>query len=976
MKRVILLIIVNLFIQVNLYSQCPSDKGFETDSFDNWSWSKIHGYDTNFNKVFYCPKFSMPTCAMSGFKKSYFSILSPKQRFNWEIVKDMVADKYGGYYLKNSLPNRVFKLGGDSLRSREGLIKDNYFVSGSDSVLNFRFALVLEDGNHEDNLLEPDSIKRIINPFFGVRIKQTTHIADSFKFVPILTSVEIAKTYPIVSGDQAYWIPRYYDRFNPIIGKTEPSKVNILPWQCGYINLKPFANKNIDIEFVVSDCRDKGHFGYAYIDDVCDCKHEPMVFIRKATCNIVNVVAIPFRRFGGFKNFKAYLVKNSTIVDSSNIINYWSATKDTFDFPISVFDNYFSQIVCDSLLNLEGYSLKLYARDSMGNTTTSPYNIDVKTYIYNTFFNKNNFTLVDYIGLDTISFKFDITQGVLNCPDRCYAPICKFRKLADNFNFNRGFAYIPQSILNFSLIKSDSIIDCERGAKEYNLKYRCNSQVPCNLNWKPFIEVKKVDPNPNAGKIIDSICSPARCDTFQPDTVIIPGKPGYYIPILDEGGDSIKREWVSAIFPDTLYRPYRIICSGGCSYIYEPQFIITYINVPNPIPMPDSDVVCPPRFISLTMRVVSNNLRCDNYVCESNANTILNPFLNNLRGQLLPSKSYIYNTKRKIESDNMRNGESYSEFSPLYSKGSWTKSNDPNWIPQNVMTNYNLSGSPLEIRNPIHIYSSNKYLNQTNSIYKSYAVNSRYKESVALSFEDIDFNKNENDFNWLLQKMSVVNNLSKISTSFTNAHTGRNSLFLKPANSSLIGYVTGFIFLCGPNNPDENAPVYALSDSSIKSVENSYTPEFQFEKDKKYIISYWVMDDTIVNRQNNQGYISIDIDCDSIFNQSPIPSPSIEGWQQKQEEFYVPSNAKSVAISIIPHGKGTYFDDIRIYPADGSMLSYVFDYKLNKMVAQMDDNNYATFYDFDEEGDLIRIRKETDRGIMTISEGRKSMIQK
>ena len=37
-----------------------------------------------------------------------------------------------------------------------------------------------------------------------------------------------------------------------------------------------------------------------------------------------------------------------------------------------------------------------------------------------------------------------------------------------------------------------------------------------------------------------------------------------------------------------------------------------------------------------------------------------------------------------------------------------------------------------------------------------------------------------------------------------------------------------------------------------------------------------------------------------------------------------------------------------------------------------DDENYATFYEYDEEGALVRIKKETERGVMTIREARQS----
>jgi hypothetical protein len=41
-------------------------------------------------------------------------------------------------------------------------------------------------------------------------------------------------------------------------------------------------------------------------------------------------------------------------------------------------------------------------------------------------------------------------------------------------------------------------------------------------------------------------------------------------------------------------------------------------------------------------------------------------------------------------------------------------------------------------------------------------------------------------------------------------------------------------------------------------------------------------------------------------------------------------------------------------------------------MGEMDENNFATFYEYDDEGILIRVKKETERGIMTIKETRSS----
>jgi hypothetical protein len=41
-------------------------------------------------------------------------------------------------------------------------------------------------------------------------------------------------------------------------------------------------------------------------------------------------------------------------------------------------------------------------------------------------------------------------------------------------------------------------------------------------------------------------------------------------------------------------------------------------------------------------------------------------------------------------------------------------------------------------------------------------------------------------------------------------------------------------------------------------------------------------------------------------------------------------------------------------------------------MAELDERNYAKLYEYDEEGKLIRVKKETEKGIMTIQENREN----
>ncbi|MPT34482.1 MAG: hypothetical protein E2604_05195 [Flavobacterium sp.] len=57
------------------------------------------------------------------------------------------------------------------------------------------------------------------------------------------------------------------------------------------------------------------------------------------------------------------------------------------------------------------------------------------------------------------------------------------------------------------------------------------------------------------------------------------------------------------------------------------------------------------------------------------------------------------------------------------------------------------------------------------------------------------------------------------------------------------------------------------------------------------------------------------------------------------------------------------------------MKSFVYDEQTQRLMAELDENNYATFYEYDLEGGLIRVKKETEKGVFTIQETRSNSIK-
>lgn len=147
------------------------------------------------------------------------------------------------------------------------------------------------------------------------------------------------------------------------------------------------------------------------------------------------------------------------------------------------------------------------------------------------------------------------------------------------------------------------------------------------------------------------------------------------------------------------------------------------------------------------------------------------------------------------------------------------------------------------------------------------------------------------------------------------------------------------------------------------------------EPGQTYALSAWVKEHgaAATDIHYNDPFVQIQYGG-GVSNPGPFNSSGkiIEGWQRIYQEFTIPALATSITVQLGTTSGTAFFDDIRIYPVNGSMKSYVYDPVSLKLVAVMDENNYATLYEYDQEGSLIRTKKETDRGIVTISENRQS----
>jgi hypothetical protein len=104
----------------------------------------------------------------------------------------------------------------------------------------------------------------------------------------------------------------------------------------------------------------------------------------------------------------------------------------------------------------------------------------------------------------------------------------------------------------------------------------------------------------------------------------------------------------------------------------------------------------------------------------------------------------------------------------------------------------------------------------------------------------------------------------------------------------------------------------------------------------------------------------------------------IDDWQKFTLNFTMPADAIYFSVELpcaqsTTSGQIAYYDDLRVQPRDAGMTTYVYNQQNQRLEAQLDDNNYATFYYYDDEGNLFLVKRETEKGIITVQESRTYM---
>ncbi|PCI92845.1 MAG: hypothetical protein COB15_17235, partial [Flavobacteriales bacterium] len=384
--------------------------------------------------------------------------------------------------------------------------------------------------------------------------------------------------------------------------------------------------------------------------------------------------------------------------------------------------------------------------------------------------------------------------------------------------------------------------------------------------------------------------------------------------------------------------------------------------------------------------VMSRTVNVDLQTCTPKHNPencieelVVNPYVKGLRGNYKANKSYAYNADRNqsyadIRKDGGLNIAPFwgynagqtswnSIFNPLHPNYNPGVTDVP-WVMNSEVTKCSPFSNQLESKDALGRFSAAQYgYNNTMAIAEIF--NSKYNNFGFNGFEDYEYYATNCIKDHLKWAACWVSN--------SDAHTGRYSYAI-PQNKSA--------FLSVPITVGNNCVAAVHSAPYNRTCEDD-NGVFQPESGKKYIFSCWIKEQNVppeILVYNEpiiylSGTTNLGAPNSSILTiNSAKYSNIIDGWQKVEYVFEISTTAVVGDKMEIYLGNTSsnivYYDDMRIQPFNSTMNSYVYDPVSLRLWAELDDRNFATFYEYDEEGTLVRVKKETEKGIKTIQENR------
>lgn len=361
------------------------------------------------------------------------------------------------------------------------------------------------------------------------------------------------------------------------------------------------------------------------------------------------------------------------------------------------------------------------------------------------------------------------------------------------------------------------------------------------------------------------------------------------------------------------------------------------------------------------------------------AGIVINPFIQGYMGNWRPYQTKVFQKNRAYadllnpaqKSVNVKNAGFISGFYGHWyfndASKSWDLNPNPGaapWTVANTVTLYDKYGQQLENRDALGRYSAANF-DFFGELPSAVASNAMNREVYACTFEDVRFAPGHIAADTIdVREFMLPSTKTRIKSYYdsTYAHSGNYSVKL-PYSDSLV--LTTIVH----NNAQKTQDYLKLDENKqylTKIDAGLYPNGFEPKPKKEYFFSVWVHDGDrytkFVHLTARANKVRIPLTCKTI----------VENWKLMEGTFTTTEIGPQEISIRADAGYTNYIDDIRIHPSDAHVKTYAYDDKTMRLMAELDENAFATFYEYDDEGLLIRVKKETERGIMTIKESRSS----
>lgn len=317
----------------------------------------------------------------------------------------------------------------------------------------------------------------------------------------------------------------------------------------------------------------------------------------------------------------------------------------------------------------------------------------------------------------------------------------------------------------------------------------------------------------------------------------------------------------------------------------------------------------------------------------NNLNTGKNDYETGKKGKWRTESMHAY--KGPIMGGAIENGTTHERI--YKSAGTYTMSlfnwknpatNDSTkWVRTSTVTKYNPNGSAIEEKDAGHYYSTAKYgYNQT--LPYLIAKNATYNSVAFESFENVY--ENQYFYQFYEDKLSTG-----ASYNFSNfAHSGKKSYMLGTlgftfANSVFTHQMQSAGVSCKVWVKDPQRAAMPIKGSLIGNV----TLPITFSKIAQ--TGEWILYEAKITSWTG-------MTLGSSLN------------------FFIMNNISSQPT--------VYIDDIRMQPLNAQVNTYVYDVISKRLLTSFDDQHFGLYYQYNQEGKLVRKLIETERGMKTIAE--------